>query len=253
MSRLPNIVILTGAGVSAESGIATFRAEDGLWEQHRVEDVATPEGFYRNPALVQDFYNQRRAQLATVNPNPAHQAIARLQREWSSCVTLVTQNIDDLHERAQSTAVIHMHGELLKVRCIHSGRVYLWPGAVHDDSLCSCCIPPRTLRPHIVWFGEMPFAMDEIYSALRQADLFIAIGTSGNVYPAAGFVAEAQRYGAKTLEFNLQPSQQRGYFDFACYGPAGETLPVWVDELLRAPQLWQQQLEAFAEPGVSNP
>ena len=213
MSRLPNIVILTGAGVSAESGIATFRAEDGLWEQHRVEDVATPEGFYRNPALVQDFYNQRRAQLATVNPNPAHQAIARLQREWPSCVTLVTQNIDDLHERAQSPAVIHMHGELLKVRCIHSGRVYLWPGAVHDDSLCSCCTPSRTLRPHIVWFGEMPFAMDEIYSALRQADLFIAIGTSGNVYPAAGFVAEARRYFVRRNcgSSSLKRLPNRGY------------------------------------------
>ena len=253
MSRLPNIVILTGAGVSAESGIATFRAEDGLWEQHRVEDVATPEGFFRNPALVQEFYNQRRAQLATVNPNPAHQAIARLQREWPSCVTLVTQNIDDLHERAQSPAVIHMHGELLKVRCIHSGRVYPWSEAVLDDSLCSCCRPPRSLRPHIVWFGEMPFAMDEIYAALRQVDLFIAIGTSGNVYPAAGFVAEAQRCGAKTLEFNLQPSQQRGYFDFACYGPAGEMVPRWIDELLDSPHLWQQQLECLAHQALSPP
>ncbi len=253
MSRLPNIVILTGAGVSAESGIATFRAEDGLWEQHRVEDVATPEGFYRNPALVQDFYNQRRAQLATVNPNSAHLAIARLQREWPSCVTLVTQNIDDLHERALSPAVIHMHGELLKVRCIHSGNVYPWSGAVQGDSVCSCCSPPRMLRPHIVWFGEMPFAMDEIYAAVRQADLFIAIGTSGNVYPAAGFVTEAQRHGATTLEFNLQPSQQRGYFDFACYGPAGETVPHWVDEMLHSPHLWQQLLECQAHRALSPP
>ena len=242
MSRLPNIVILTGAGVSAESGIATFRAEDGLWEQHRVEDVATPEGFYRNPTLVQTFYNERRAQLREVQPNPAHHAIARLQREWPASVTLITQNIDDLHERALSPRVIHMHGELLKVRCVHSGRVYPWSGAIVPGSRCVCCQPPQALRPHIVWFGEMPLEMDVIDQALQTVDLFIAVGTSGAVYPAAGFVAEAKRAGARTLEFNLQPSLQRGHFADGCYGPAGELLPRWVDALLRSPLSWAQTL-----------
>ena len=242
MSRLPNIVILTGAGVSAESGIATFRAEDGLWEQHRVEDVATPEGFCRNPELVQAFYNERRAQLSEVQPNPAHHAIARLQREWPASVTLITQNIDDLHERALSPAVIHMHGELLKVRCVHSGRVYPWPGAIRPESRCACCQPSQSLRPHIVWFGEMPLKMDAIDQALQAVDLFVAVGTSGAVYPAAGFVAEAKRIGARTLEFNLQPSLQRGYFDDGVYGPAGELLPRGVDMLLHSPLTWAQQL-----------
>jgi NAD-dependent deacetylase len=232
MMTMPRIVILTGAGVSAESGIPTFRASDGLWELHRIEDVATPEGFIRDPELVQHFYNQRRALLKTVQPNPAHHALARLQQQWPESVTLITQNIDDLHERAQSPAVIHMHGELLKVRCVRTGQVYPWAGDITADDRCSCCLPAQRLRPHIVWFGELPLQMDAIYTALQQADLFVAIGTSGNVYPAAGFVTEARSAGARTLEFNLAPSLQESHFDHGLYGPAGETLPRWVDELL---------------------
>ena len=180
--------------------------------------------------------------MSEVQPNPAHHAIARLQREWPASVTLITQNIDDLHERALSPAVIHMHGELLKARCVHSGRVYPWPGAIRPESRCACCQPPQSLRPHIVWFGEMPLKMDAIDQALQAVDLFVAVGTSGAVYPAAGFVAEAKRIGARTLEFNLQPSLQRGYFDDGGYGPAGELLPRWVDMLLHSPLTWAQQL-----------
>ena len=236
---MPRIVVLTGAGVSAESGIPTFRASDGLWEQHRIEDVATPEGFLRDPDLVQHFYNQRRALLKSVLPNPAHYAIARLQQHWPDTVTLITQNIDDLHERAGSPEVIHMHGELLKVRCVRTGEVRVWSDDVTAVDRCSCCQPKAVLRPHIVWFGEEPLQMAAIYEALAQADLFVAIGTSGHVYPAAGFVAEARHGGARTLEFNLEASQQRSHFEQAIYGPAGETLPLWVDQLLADPAQWQ--------------
>lgn len=240
MSQHARIVILTGAGVSAESGLATFRAHDGLWEQHRIEDVATPEGFIRNPQLVQNFYNQRRAQLSSVVPNQAHQALARLQREWPGDVMLVTQNVDDLHERGGSPQVIHMHGELLKARCVQSGQVVAWLNDITAETRCACCKPAAILRPHIVWFGEIPLHMEHIYTALGQADLFISIGTSGNVYPAAGFVAEARRHGALTVEFNLEPSEQRSLFQQANYGPAGETLPGWVDRLLKEPTKWRQ-------------
>jgi NAD-dependent deacetylase len=240
---MPKIVVLTGAGVSAESGIPTFRASDGLWEQHRIEDVATPEGFLRDPDLVQNFYNQRRALLKSVQPNPAHDAIARLQQQWPDRVTLITQNIDDLHERAGSPEVIHMHGELLKVRCVRTGQVYAWSEDVTAADRCSCCQLGAVLRPHIVWFGEEPLQMQAIYEALSQADLFVAIGTSGHVYPAAGFVAEARQGGARTLEFNLEPSQQRSHFVQAIYGPAGETLPLWVDKLLASPDQWQRFMQ----------
>jgi len=241
---IPRIVVLTGAGVSAESGIPTFRASDGLWEQHRIEDVATPDGFRRDPDLVQNFYNQRRALLKSVRPNPAHDAIARLQQQWPSTVTLITQNIDDLHERAGSPEVIHMHGELLKVRCVRTGQVYAWSEDVTAADHCSCCQPGAVLRPHIVWFGEEPLQMQAIYEALSQADLFVAVGTSGHVYPAAGFVAEARQGGARTLELNLEPSQQRSHFEQALYGPAGETLPLWVDKLLASPDQWQSFMQA---------
>ena len=178
-----HIVILTGAGISAESGIKTFRACDGLWEEHRVEDVATPEGYARDPALVQGFYNSRRHQLQQpqIHPNPAHYALARLERLLPGTVTLVTQNIDNLHECAGSKNLIHMHGELLKARCPESGQVIEWRGDLHQDQLCSCCQLPQPLRPHVVWFGEMPLGLDRIYSALAQCDLFISIGTSGAV------------------------------------------------------------------------
>lgn len=247
MLHQPRVVILTGAGISAESGIATFRAADGLWEQHRIEDVATPEGFIRDPSLVQTFYNERRAALQSVAPNLAHQALAKLQQAWGERILLVTQNVDDLHERAGSSQVLHMHGELLKVRCVRSGRVYKWYEPVTAADRCPCCQPGQMLRPHIVWFGEMPLEMEAIYAALAQADLFVAIGTSGNVYPAAGFVAEAKHYGALTLELNLEPSAQQSHFALAEYGLASRTVPAWVDAMLNSTE-WRSSLQAFATP-----
>lgn len=231
----PRVVVLTGAGISAESGIKTFRAADGLWEEHRVEDVATPEGFARDPALVQAFYNARRRQLQQpeIAPNAAHLALAQLEAALGDRFLLVTQNIDNLHERAGSRRVIHMHGELLKVRCDWSGQVLEWSGDVASDDRCHCCQFPQPLRPHIVWFGEMPFGMDEIYNALGQADLFIAIGTSGHVYPAAGFVHEAKLQGAHTVELNLEPSQVGSKFDEKHYGLASEVVPEFVQQLLK--------------------
>lgn len=231
---MTNLVILTGAGISAESGIATFRASDGLWERHRIEDVATPEGFARNPQLVQDFYNARRRQLASddVTPNTAHEALARLERHCSGSFLLVTQNVDNLHERAGSVNVLHMHGELLKVRCECSGEVYDWLSDITPQDLCTCCQPGRRLRPHIVWFGEMPLGMDVIYNALTNADMFISIGTSGNVYPASGFVQLAREAGAHTVELNLDPSQGQGLFAQKIYGPATQVVPRFVDALL---------------------
>ncbi|NAX49132.1 NAD-dependent protein deacylase [Photobacterium halotolerans] len=229
-----NIVILTGAGISAESGIKTFRDQDGLWENHRIEDVATPEGFKRDPDLVQSFYNQRRQQLesGTVQPNAAHYALSRLESELDGTVTVITQNIDNLHEKAGSHNVIHMHGELLKAQCSQSGQTIEWSGDISLDDNCHCCQIPAPLRPNVVWFGEMPQAMDKIYSALVAADLFIAIGTSGSVYPAAGFVHEAAMHGAHTLELNLEPSIVESEFDEKRYGPASKIVPELVDELL---------------------
>lgn len=229
-----SIVILTGAGISAESGIRTFRAADGLWENQRVEDVATPEAFRRDPALVLRFYNERRSQLTggEVKPNPAHLALARLESEYKGEVTVVTQNIDDLHERAGSCNVIHMHGELLKMFCTRSGRRFAVTGDMTGSDLCPCCGDRGSLRPDIVWFGEIPYRMDEIEQALGRCDLFVAIGTSGHVYPAAGFVEYARRKGAKTLEINLEPSQVQSRFEQHRYGKAGDILPAWVDEVL---------------------
>ncbi len=248
MTQQPRVVILTGAGVSAESGIATFRASDGLWEQHRIEDVATPEGFERDATLVHTFYNQRRAALKTVVPNLAHEALAKLQQEWGDRVLLVTQNVDDLHERAGSPQVLHMHGELLKVRCLRSGRVYQWHEPITSTDRCPCCQPGQSLRPHIVWFGEMPLEMETIYEALSQADLFVAIGTSGNVYPAAGFVAEAKHHGALTLELNLEPSSQQSHFTLAEYGPASRIVPAWVETMLHHAD-WRSALRDFVASG----
>ncbi|CCG87009.1 Sir2 family NAD+-dependent deacetylase [Erwinia piriflorinigrans] len=232
---LPRIVVLTGAGISAESGIKTFRAEDGLWEDHRVEDVATPEGFARNPQQVQEFYNQRRRQLqqSEVQPNAAHMALAELEAALGDRFLLVTQNIDNLHERAGNRNVIHMHGELLKVRCAHSGQILHWNEDVKPDERCHCCQFPSALRPHIVWFGEMPLQMDEIYTAIAAADYFVAIGTSGHVYPAAGFVHEARLQGAHTVELNLEPSQVGSEFEQKQYGLASQVVPEWVHNVLK--------------------
>lgn len=228
-----NIVVLTGAGVSAESGVRTFRDNNGLWEEHRVEDVATPEAFLRDPDLVQRFYNLRRAQLGTVEPNPAHIALARLQAEHAGQVTIITQNVDDLHERAGAKEVIHMHGELGKVRCVRCATVHEWAAACTQQTECPSCGATPALRPHIVWFGEIPFAMDEIARRLRSCDLFVSIGTSGHVYPAAGFVAEVRASGhAHTIEVNLEPSAGVSYFAECRHGRAGELVPKLVEELL---------------------
>ncbi len=229
------VVVLTGAGISAESGIRTFRATDGLWEEHRVEDVATPEGFARDPELVQTFYNARRRQLqqAEIQPNAAHRALARLEEELGDHFVLITQNIDNLHERAGNKNIIHMHGELLKVRCAASGQVLEWKEYVTPEDRCHCCQLSAPLRPHIVWFGEMPLGMDDIYQALATADYFIAIGTSGHVYPAAGFVHEAKLQGAHTVELNLEPSQVGSEFEEKHYGLASKVVPEYVERLLK--------------------
>ncbi|MGC6386517.1 Sir2 family NAD+-dependent deacetylase [Ewingella sp. S1.OA.A_B6] len=232
--KRPFVVVLTGAGISAESGIRTFRAADGLWEEHNVEDVATPEGYRRDPELVQAFYNARRQQLQQpeIQPNPAHEALAMLEDALGDNFMLVTQNIDNLHERAGNKRVMHMHGELLKVRCTQSGQVFDWPGDLSVNDKCHCCQFPAALRPHIVWFGEMPIGMEEIYQALAKADFFIAIGTSGHVYPAAGFVHEARLGGAFTIELNLEPSQVESEFDEKMYGLASKVVPDFIHAFL---------------------
>ncbi|MCK0098702.1 NAD-dependent deacylase [Qipengyuania sp. S6317L1] len=233
MADFDNIVILTGAGISAESGIDTFRSAGGLWEQHRIEDVATPEGFARNPDLVLGFYDARREALSKVGPNPAHTALARLEREFSGNLLLVTQNVDDLHERGGCSQVLHMHGELKSALCTSCEVRSPWDAPMSQRPACPVCQAP-TLRPDVVWFGEMPYQMERIYTALSQCDLFVSIGTSGAVYPAAGFVQEARGHGAETLELNLEPSEGSHFFSQARYGKAGELVPAWVDELLKA-------------------
>ncbi|MCJ2183074.1 NAD-dependent deacylase [Novosphingobium sp. 1949] len=243
MDQLRNIVILTGAGVSAESGIGTFRDSGGLWEEHRVEDVATPEAFARDPDLVLRFYDMRRAGVQKAEPNAAHRAIARLQRDWPARgggrVTLVTQNVDDLHDRAARAlglgegGVIHMHGEHLSAWCTACDARTPWHADLIDSPPCPSC-GARALRPDIVWFGEMPYRMEEIIRAVEEADLFVSIGTSGAVYPAAGFVRSAAELGIATLELNLEPSQGTQWFDGARHGPASEVVPAWVEELLGA-------------------
>ncbi len=232
MSRPVPIVILTGAGISAESGLATFRDKDGLWEGHRVEDVACPDAFRRNPALVHRFYNLRRAALPTVEPNAAHLALARLQREYPGEVTLITQNVDDLHERAGSTGVIHMHGELRRVRCEHCWRGREWEGDLDTETPCPFCERAGGMRPDIVWFGEIPKFMERIGKALDRAGIFAAIGTSGHVYPAAGFVGMAAAAGAETLEINNAETLVSGRFDRCLTGPAGVQVPAWVAQCL---------------------
>jgi NAD-dependent deacetylase len=228
------VVVLTGAGISAESGIKTFRDNNGLWENHPVETVATPEGFALNPTLVHRFYNQRRQQLlsAEVLPNNAHMALAKLEKALGERFTLITQNVDNLHERAGNQNVIHMHGELLKAKCSISNQRFI----VHDDltsqQTCSCCKKTGTLRPDIVWFGEVPYHMAKIENMLMQCDLFISIGTSGNVYPAAGFVQAAKAVGAYSIEINLAPSQTQTAFDEHHYGPATQVLDDFVNKLL---------------------
>lgn len=225
------IVILTGAGISAESGIKTFRASDGLWEDHPVEEVATPEGFARNPSLVHRFYNERRKKAASVSPNPAHRALAQLEQNFAGEFLLVTQNVDDLHERAGSKNLIHMHGSLAKMLCARCQSRWEFSGESGPDDQCPKC-QHQTTRPDIVWFGEMPYEMERIYAALEKCDYFLSIGTSGNVYPAAGFAQIAARAGAHCLELNLEPSNTATDFHDARYGKAGELVPIWVGEIL---------------------
>lgn len=234
MKDVKSIVVLTGAGISAESGIKTFRASDGLWEEHRIEDVATPEGFVANPDLVHRFYNQRRQPLLgnEVVPNRAHHALSLLEAGFTGRFLLVTQNIDNLHEQAGSQRVLHMHGEILKMRCGNTGRIFECKDDISTRDRCPCCADTGQLRPHIVWFGEMPLYMDEINRELENCDLFISIGTSGNVYPAAGFVEFANRVGARTLEVNLEESKTASAFDDGLYGKAGDVLPEWVEDFL---------------------
>jgi len=235
MREISNIVILTGAGISAESGLATFRGPDGLWEGHRVEDVATPEAFDRDPALVQAFYDARRARLASVVPNAAHEALARLDREWPGELLIVTQNVDDLHERAGAVRLLHMHGELKSAWCQGCDSRTTWDGTLGDHPPCPQCGTQGRLRPDIVWFGEMPYEMERIDRALMEADLFVSIGTSGAVYPAAGFVQTARYCGAHTIEMNLEPSLGSFHFHESRIGKAGDLVPAWVEQLLAGP------------------
>jgi NAD-dependent deacetylase len=231
MQDIRNIVILTGAGLSAESGIGTFRDKGGLWEKHKVEDVATPEGFARNPDLVLRFYDMRREAIQKAKPNAAHWALAHLDSSWPGDLLIITQNVDDLHERAGAKRMIHMHGEHLNALCTICDTRHRWRETLADRPACAEC-GESALRPDVVWFGETPYRMDEIDYAISNADLFVSIGTSGAVYPAAGYVRTARHYGAKTLELNLKPSQGSFHFHESRMGKATEIVPHWVEEVL---------------------
>ena len=233
MAHFHNIVILTGAGLSAESGLATFRDRDGIWSKVRIEDVATPEAFQRDPARVQAFYNKRRRDHAMAAPNAAHAALRRLEQAHRGQVLVVTQNIDALHEAAGQENLVHMHGEVLKAWCGGCGSRSAWLGDIEPGSNCPICELKGQLRPDVVWFGEMPYHMQLIEDALARADLFVSIGTSGNVYPAAGFVSLAKRAGAHAVELNLEPSEGANLFDEAIHGPATTVVPGFVERLLR--------------------
>ncbi len=229
------IVVLTGAGVSAESGMGTFRDKDGIWTRHRLEDVVTPEGFMRNPRLVHDFYNARRRSLREAQPNLAHHALARLERAVGAAggeILLVTQNVDNLHEKAGSRALLHMHGELSRVMCSSCGIRGAWDEDLFTDTECWRCGKIGGLRPDVVWFGEAPYGMNDIHARLSACDLFVSIGTSGEVYPAAGFVHEARGAGAHTVELNLEPSFNRREFNEGRYGPATQVVDAWVSDLM---------------------
>ena len=236
MSAPPgNIVVLTGSGVSAESGVATFRDKDGIWAKYDYREVATPEGFAANPDLVHSFYNDRRRKLPSVNPNAAHMALAELEAALGAAggrLTLITQNVDDLHERAGSKNILHMHGELSKATCAHCGHVCDCAGDLSVNDHCSVCERHGGMRPYVVWFGEIPRYMDESMDAILSADLFVSIGTSGSVYPAAGFVGEARAAGVTVMELNLEPSENAHIFHDGRYGPATKVVPVWTQEIL---------------------
>ena len=226
------IFVLTGAGVSAESGLGTFRDKNGVWTKYDLEEVATPQGFARNPALVRDFYNARRVNLAGAEPNAAHIALARLGAALGDDLFLCTQNVDDLHEKAGSGRVIHMHGELAVTRCHYCGATRPDIAPLTAEAVCGSCRKEGGARPHVVWFGETPLYMDKIEDALVDADLFVSIGSSGSVYPAAGFVSQARAMGVATCEINLEPSANAYVFDEKLYGPASEVVPAWAEKLL---------------------
>ena len=230
-----HIVFLTGAGISAESGLKTFRDQGGLWEGHRVEDVATPNAFETNPNLVHEFYNKRKAQLfsSKIKPNKGHLALAQLEKEFDGEVSIITQNVDNLHEKADSQNILHMHGELSKIRCTKSGQVFYEEGAINTDSYCECCNKKETLRPHIVWFGEMPFHMQKIETLLNKCDLFVSVGTSGQVYPASAFGEVAKTQGALTVEVNLTSTMISNIFDYHFLGEVTTELPKLVDQILK--------------------
>lgn len=232
---MQRVLILTGAGISKESGLDTFRDADGTWSKVPLEEVATLAAFASHPRRVQEFYNGRRRALqnSNITPNAAHRALALLERNWPGELLMVTQNIDDLHERAGSRHLIHMHGELLKARCMGCKKVSEWPDDITAESICPGCWQAGHMRPHVVWFGEMPLEIEIIQEAVAVCDLFVAIGTSGVVYPAAGFVQEARRAGAHTVELNLEPSEGHSLFAERVYGPATEVVPAFVEELLR--------------------
>jgi NAD-dependent deacetylase len=232
MENIRNIMILTGAGISAESGIDTFRSEGGLWEKHRVEDVATPEGFARDPDLVLRFYDMRRAAIQAAMPNAAHFAIGRLCQQWAGELTIVTQNVDDLHERGGASRLIHMHGTHLTAWCLACDQRPEWRGTLIDRPACPSCGVAGQMRPDVVWFGEMPYRMKDIDAALNRADLFVSIGTSGAVYPAGGYVRRARASDIATLELNLEPSKGSDWFDVARYGPATQVVTDWVEEMI---------------------
>lgn len=234
MIRPSSIVILTGAGVSAESGLATFRDKDGIWAKVDYREVATPQGFARNPAKVHEFYNWRRHNMANVQPNAAHFALARLEHEFRGDFLLITQNVDELHERAGSKKLIHMHGQHTQALCAACDTRRPWRDDLSVELICQDCGTAGTMRPDVVWFRETPYHMDRIQTALEGCDTFVSIGTSGTVYPAAGFVAEARQRGAHTVELNLEPSHGHSLFHEARYGPATEIVPAYVDELLAA-------------------
>ncbi len=228
-----SIVILTGAGISAESGVDTFRDKGGIWSKVDVREVATPEGFAANPQKVYDFYNSRRQRLKSIKPNPAHFAVAKLEAEHPANVLIVTQNVDSLHEQAGTENLIHMHGQHNSALCANCGQRNPWDDDIHLETICPSCKSMGYMRPDVVWFGEMPYQMERIYTALNSCDLFVSIGTSGNVYPAAQFVQEAGRAGAHTVELNLEPSMGISDFAEAIHGKAASIVPAFVEDLLK--------------------